>query len=76
MLSSKQIVLTVVVSSGDGGGSEEAGSDNVLAFAASPSGKLLALTDDSKRLVLLTCEASWRHVSTRLGLDSTPRADR
>ncbi|XP_075886544.1 tRNA (guanine-N(7)-)-methyltransferase non-catalytic subunit wdr4 isoform X2 [Nelusetta ayraudi] len=51
--------------SGDGGGPDEAGSDSVLAFAASPSGKLLALTDDSKRLVLLNCESSWRHVSTR-----------
>lgn len=69
---SKHIVFTVVVSSGDGGGSEEAGSDTVLAFAASPSGKLLALTDDSKRLVLLACESSWRHVSTRSGIDSTP----
>lgn len=62
---SKQIVFTVVVPSSDGGGPEEAGSDSVLAFAASPSGKLLALTDDSKRLVLLNCESSWRHVSTR-----------
>lgn len=62
---SKQIVFTVVVSDSDGGGPEEAGSDSVLAFAASPSGKLLALTDDSKRLVLLNCESSWHHVSTR-----------
>lgn len=60
----------MVVPSGDGRGPEEAESDSVLAFAASPSGKLLALTDDSKRLVLLTCEASWRHVSTRFGLDT------
>lgn len=59
------IVCTVVVVSGDDGSSEEAGSDSVLAFAASPSGQLLALTDDSKRLVLFTCEGSWCHVSTR-----------
>lgn len=49
----------------DGGASEETGSDRVLAFAVSPSGKLLALTDDNKRLVLLGREPSWRHLSTR-----------
>uniref|UniRef100_A0A3Q3XGJ3 Uncharacterized protein n=1 Tax=Mola mola TaxID=94237 RepID=A0A3Q3XGJ3_MOLML len=49
----------------DGSASEEAGSDKVLAFTTSSSGRLLALTDDSKRLVLLTCEPSWRHISTR-----------
>ncbi|KAM9347485.1 tRNA (guanine-N(7)-)-methyltransferase non-catalytic subunit wdr4 isoform 2-T2 [Symphorus nematophorus] len=49
----------------DGGGSEETGSDKVLAFTASPSGKLAALTDDNKRLVLFQCEPTWRCVSTR-----------
>ncbi|XP_068185540.1 tRNA (guanine-N(7)-)-methyltransferase non-catalytic subunit wdr4 [Antennarius striatus] len=50
---------------GDGDASEERGSDKVLAFAASPSGKLVALTDDNKRLILLHCEPSWRCISTR-----------
>ncbi|TNN03684.1 hypothetical protein fugu_000713 [Takifugu bimaculatus] len=49
----------------DSGAAEETGSDRVLAFCTSPSGKLLALTDDSKRLVLFTCEPSWRCISTR-----------
>ncbi|XP_030580289.1 tRNA (guanine-N(7)-)-methyltransferase non-catalytic subunit wdr4 isoform X2 [Archocentrus centrarchus] len=52
-------------SSSDGGPSEETGSDKVLAFAVSPSGKLLALTDDTKRLVLFSCEPSWHCVSIR-----------
>ncbi|XP_051939012.1 tRNA (guanine-N(7)-)-methyltransferase non-catalytic subunit wdr4 [Hippocampus zosterae] len=41
------------------------GSDVILAFRISPSGKLVALTDDSKRLVLLQYEHSWQCVSTR-----------
>ncbi|TDH07244.1 hypothetical protein EPR50_G00121700, partial [Perca flavescens] len=49
----------------DGGASEETGSDKVLAFAVSPSGKLVALTDDSKRLVLFRCEPSWQCISIR-----------
>ncbi|XP_076731504.1 tRNA (guanine-N(7)-)-methyltransferase non-catalytic subunit wdr4-like [Maylandia zebra] len=49
----------------DGGSSEETGSDKVLAFAVSPSGKLLALTDDNKRLVLFRCEPSWHYISIR-----------
>nr|XP_057938493.1 tRNA (guanine-N(7)-)-methyltransferase non-catalytic subunit wdr4 [Doryrhamphus excisus] len=44
---------------------EETESDKVLAFTISPSGKLLALTDDSKRLVLFRCEHSWQCVSIR-----------
>ncbi|KAM6969972.1 tRNA (guanine-N(7)-)-methyltransferase non-catalytic subunit wdr4 [Aplochiton taeniatus] len=48
-----------------GGGSEDKGSDTILAFAISPSGKLVALTDDTKRLVLFHCDASWRCISTR-----------
>ncbi|XP_033966404.1 tRNA (guanine-N(7)-)-methyltransferase non-catalytic subunit wdr4 [Pseudochaenichthys georgianus] len=53
------------VSNGDGGASEETGSDKVLAFAVSPSGNLVALTDDSKRLVLFHCEPSWQCISIR-----------
>ncbi|RVE57761.1 hypothetical protein OJAV_G00202430 [Oryzias javanicus] len=49
----------------DGAASEETGNDEVLAFAASASGRLLALTDDTKRLVLFGCEPSWRCISTR-----------
>ncbi|XP_011471936.2 tRNA (guanine-N(7)-)-methyltransferase non-catalytic subunit WDR4 isoform X1 [Oryzias latipes] len=45
--------------------SEETGNDEVLAVATSASGKLLALTDDTKRLVLFGCEPSWRCISTR-----------
>ncbi|XP_047455994.1 tRNA (guanine-N(7)-)-methyltransferase non-catalytic subunit wdr4 [Mugil cephalus] len=49
----------------DGGATEETGSDKVLAFATSPSGKLAALTDDTKRLVLFHCSPSWRCISIR-----------
>uniref|UniRef100_A0A8C2XIP5 WD repeat domain 4 n=2 Tax=Cyclopterus lumpus TaxID=8103 RepID=A0A8C2XIP5_CYCLU len=51
--------------SSDGGASEETGSDKVLAFAVSSSGKLVALTDDTKRLVLFRCEPSWQCISIR-----------
>uniref|UniRef100_A0A3Q3DKU6 WD repeat domain 4 n=1 Tax=Hippocampus comes TaxID=109280 RepID=A0A3Q3DKU6_HIPCM len=34
--------------------------DVILAFIISPSGKLVALTDDSKRLILLQYEHSWQ----------------
>ncbi|XP_036831159.1 tRNA (guanine-N(7)-)-methyltransferase non-catalytic subunit wdr4 [Oncorhynchus mykiss] len=46
-------------------GSEETGSDKILAFAVSSSAKLVALTDDTKRLVLFRCEPSWQVISTR-----------
>ncbi|GAA6219759.1 tRNA (guanine-N(7)-)-methyltransferase non-catalytic subunit WDR4 [Lates japonicus] len=49
----------------DDGASEETGTDKVLAFAMSPSGKLVALTDDTKRLVLFHCEPSWQCISIR-----------
>ncbi|KAF7651099.1 hypothetical protein LDENG_00116040 [Lucifuga dentata] len=49
----------------DGGGSDETGSDKILAFNVSPSGKLAALTDDTKRLVLFHCRPSWRLISIR-----------
>nr|XP_040058035.1 LOW QUALITY PROTEIN: tRNA (guanine-N(7)-)-methyltransferase non-catalytic subunit wdr4 [Gasterosteus aculeatus aculeatus] len=51
--------------SSDAGASEEVGRDKVLAFAVSSSGKLVALTDDSKRLVLFRCEPSWQCISIR-----------
>lgn len=54
----------------DGAGSEETGSDKVLAFTVSPSGKLVALTDDNKRLVLFQTEPSWKCVSVRYVLNS------
>ncbi|KAL6101076.1 wdr4 [Pungitius sinensis] len=49
----------------DAGASEEVGKDKVLAFAVSSSGNLMALTDDSKRLVLFRCEPSWQCISIR-----------
>lgn len=45
--------------------SEETGNDRVITFTVSHSGKLLALTDDTKRLVLFHCESSWECVSIR-----------
>ncbi|KAK2839387.1 hypothetical protein Q5P01_013127 [Channa striata] len=44
---------------------EQKGTDKILAFTVSPSGKLVALTDDMKRLVLLQCEPSWQCISIR-----------
>uniref|UniRef100_A0A1A8H6Q5 WD repeat domain 4 n=1 Tax=Nothobranchius korthausae TaxID=1143690 RepID=A0A1A8H6Q5_9TELE len=52
-------------SNSNDGSTEETGSDEVLAIAVSSSGKLVALTDDTKRLVLFECEPSWRCISTR-----------
>ncbi|XP_062258442.1 tRNA (guanine-N(7)-)-methyltransferase non-catalytic subunit wdr4 isoform X1 [Platichthys flesus] len=49
----------------DDGALEEMGSDTVLAFTVSPSGNLVALTDDTKRLVLFHCEPSWQCISIR-----------
>ncbi|XP_062391474.1 tRNA (guanine-N(7)-)-methyltransferase non-catalytic subunit wdr4 isoform X2 [Sardina pilchardus] len=46
-------------------GGEGAGSDAVLAVAASPSGRLLALTDDRKRLLLLATQPTWHLQSCR-----------
>ncbi|XP_041856856.1 tRNA (guanine-N(7)-)-methyltransferase non-catalytic subunit wdr4 isoform X2 [Melanotaenia boesemani] len=57
--------LSQADSSRDGGPAEETGSDRVLTFTVSSSGRLVALTDDSKRLVLLACEPSWRCISIR-----------
>ncbi|NWQ77781.1 WDR4 methyltransferase, partial [Columbina picui] len=41
------------------------GSDDILAFALSPSGNYFALTDDSKRLILFRTTPSWECVSIR-----------
>ncbi|XP_072541120.1 tRNA (guanine-N(7)-)-methyltransferase non-catalytic subunit wdr4 [Salminus brasiliensis] len=49
----------------DGGGSEEKGSDRILACTVSASGKYAALTDDNKRLVLFCTQPSWQCISTR-----------
>ncbi|XP_040003848.1 tRNA (guanine-N(7)-)-methyltransferase non-catalytic subunit wdr4 [Xiphias gladius] len=49
----------------DGDASEETGGDKVLSFTVSPSGKLVAVTDDTKRLVLFHCEPSWQCISIR-----------
>ena len=51
--------------SDDGGAADETGNDVILAVAVSPSGRLAALTDDSKRLVLFRCDAPWQCISTR-----------
>ncbi|XP_026151629.1 tRNA (guanine-N(7)-)-methyltransferase non-catalytic subunit wdr4 [Mastacembelus armatus] len=56
---------TMEDSNSDGGASEETGGDKILAFAVSPSGKLAALTDDTKRLVLFHCEPTWQCISIR-----------
>ncbi|CAL8240812.1 unnamed protein product [Merluccius merluccius] len=49
----------------DDGGADETGNDRILAVAVSPSGRLAALTDDSKRLVLFRCDCPWQCISTR-----------
>ncbi|KAM4561341.1 tRNA (guanine-N(7)-)-methyltransferase non-catalytic subunit wdr4 [Fundulus diaphanus] len=49
----------------DGDASEDTGSDRVLAFAGSSSGRLMALTDDTKRLVLFKSEPTWHCVGIR-----------
>ncbi|KFQ72433.1 tRNA (guanine-N(7)-)-methyltransferase non-catalytic subunit WDR4, partial [Phaethon lepturus] len=41
------------------------GSDDILAFAFSPSGDYFALTDDNKRLILFHTKPSWECVSVR-----------
>uniref|UniRef100_A0A8C5JGG9 WD repeat domain 4 n=1 Tax=Junco hyemalis TaxID=40217 RepID=A0A8C5JGG9_JUNHY len=41
------------------------GSDDILAFAFSPSGGYFALTDDSKRLILFQTKPSWECLSVR-----------
>ncbi|NXG50036.1 WDR4 methyltransferase, partial [Psilopogon haemacephalus] len=41
------------------------GSDDILAFAFSPSGNYFALTDDSKHLILFHTKPSWECISVR-----------
>ncbi|KFP17801.1 tRNA (guanine-N(7)-)-methyltransferase non-catalytic subunit WDR4, partial [Egretta garzetta] len=50
---------------GQDGKSTDKGSDDILAFAFSPSGDYLAVTDDSKRLILFRTKPSWECVSVR-----------
>ncbi|PWA19099.1 hypothetical protein CCH79_00018650 [Gambusia affinis] len=59
----KRIKIAKDVNSSDA--SEDTGSDTVLAFAVSSSGKLMAITDDTKRLILFQCEPSWHCISIR-----------
>ncbi|KAM4731854.1 tRNA (guanine-N(7)-)-methyltransferase non-catalytic subunit wdr4 isoform 1-T2 [Anableps anableps] len=53
------------VNSSDGDTAEDTESDRILAFAISSSGNLMALTDDTKRLILFQREPSWHCVSIR-----------
>ncbi|XP_036244287.1 tRNA (guanine-N(7)-)-methyltransferase non-catalytic subunit WDR4 [Molothrus ater] len=48
----------------DGKGTDK-GSDDILAFAFSPSGGYFALTDDNKRLILFQTKPSWECLSVR-----------
>ncbi|XP_027879020.1 tRNA (guanine-N(7)-)-methyltransferase non-catalytic subunit wdr4 isoform X2 [Xiphophorus couchianus] len=59
----KRLKIAKDVNSSDA--SEDTGSDTVLAFAVSSSGKLMAITDDTKRLILFQCEPSWHCISIR-----------
>ncbi|KAF4109338.1 hypothetical protein G5714_010411 [Onychostoma macrolepis] len=52
-------------SAGEGSEEKDSGSDKILAFAISASGKHVALSDDHKRLVLFCTEPSWQCISTR-----------
>ncbi|XP_073701762.1 tRNA (guanine-N(7)-)-methyltransferase non-catalytic subunit wdr4 [Garra rufa] len=49
----------------EGSEDKDSGSDRILAFAISASGKHVVLTDDHKRLVLFCTEPSWQCISTR-----------
>ncbi|POI34690.1 hypothetical protein CIB84_001559 [Bambusicola thoracicus] len=44
------------------------GSDNILAFAFSPSGDYFVLTDDNKHLILFRTKPSWECISIRKGV--------
>uniref|UniRef100_A0A8B9FQ59 WD repeat domain 4 n=1 Tax=Amazona collaria TaxID=241587 RepID=A0A8B9FQ59_9PSIT len=50
---------------GQDGKQTDKGSDDILAFAFSPSGGYFALTDDNKRLILFRTKPSWECVSIR-----------
>lgn len=47
------------------GQSTDKGSDDILAFAFSPSGDYFVLTDDNKRLILFRTKPSWECISIR-----------
>ncbi|KAJ7416610.1 tRNA (guanine-N(7)-)-methyltransferase non-catalytic subunit WDR4 [Pitangus sulphuratus] len=50
---------------GQDGKATDKGTDDILAFAFSPSGDYFALTDDNKRLILFRTKPSWESVSVR-----------
>ncbi|KAM9020252.1 tRNA (guanine-N(7)-)-methyltransferase non-catalytic subunit WDR4 [Ara ararauna] len=50
---------------GQDGKQTDKGSDDILAFAFSPSGGYFALTDDNKHLILFRTKPSWECVSIR-----------
>ncbi|XP_052530217.1 tRNA (guanine-N(7)-)-methyltransferase non-catalytic subunit WDR4 [Tympanuchus pallidicinctus] len=50
---------------GQDGQPADKGSDNILAFAFSPSGDYFVLTDDNKQLILFRTKPSWECVSIR-----------
>ncbi|NXI42533.1 WDR4 methyltransferase, partial [Galbula dea] len=50
---------------GQDGKAADKGSDDILAFAFSPSGDYFALTDDSKHLILFQTKPSWECISIR-----------
>ncbi|NXC38778.1 WDR4 methyltransferase, partial [Penelope pileata] len=50
---------------GQNGQPTDKGSDNILAFAFSPSGDYFVLTDDNKHLILFRTKPSWECVSIR-----------
>uniref|UniRef100_A0A8C8AB36 WD repeat domain 4 n=1 Tax=Otus sunia TaxID=257818 RepID=A0A8C8AB36_9STRI len=56
---------TTLGNKGQDGKPTDKGSDDILAFAFSPSGDYFALTDDSKRLILFHTKPSWECVSIR-----------
>ncbi|XP_053920917.1 tRNA (guanine-N(7)-)-methyltransferase non-catalytic subunit WDR4 [Cuculus canorus] len=56
---------TTLGNKGQDGKPTDKGSDDILAFAFSPSGDYFALTDDSKRLILFRTKPSWECVSIR-----------
>ncbi|KFV13729.1 tRNA (guanine-N(7)-)-methyltransferase non-catalytic subunit WDR4, partial [Pterocles gutturalis] len=56
---------TTLGNKGQDGKPADKGSDDILAFAFSPSGDYFALTDDSKRLILFHTKPSWECISIR-----------
>ncbi|KAJ7420042.1 tRNA (guanine-N(7)-)-methyltransferase non-catalytic subunit WDR4 [Willisornis vidua] len=56
---------TTLGDKGQDGKATDKGTDDILAFAFSPSGDYFALTDDNKRLILFHTKPSWECVSIR-----------